>query len=144
LKKTDIAPAQRLQIGLNCGWKLKLLPIVLLQACSTVTTTLPDGSHKTQSIEEFEQYAESVFRRQNQATAQAGMLLDEDLNPGDYNAMEAAESDMLRACKALNEIANRQIDQQDSNILLELEVKQTIGECDYATQNVEQLFELLQ
>ena len=144
MKKPKIAPAQRLQIGLKSGWHLKLLPILLLQACATVTTTLPDGSQKTRLIEDFEQYAESVFRRQNQATAQAGMLLDEDLNPDDYNALEAAESRMLKVCKALNEIANRQIDQQDINILLKLEVKQTIGECDYATQKVERLNEQLQ
>ena len=118
--------------------------MLLLQACATVTTTLPDGSQKIRSIEEFEYYAESVFRRQNQATAQAGMLLDEDLNPDDYNALEAAESEMLKVCKALNEIANRQIDQQDTDILLKLEVKQTIGECDYATQKVEQLNEQFQ
>lgn len=116
----------------------------MLQACATVTTTLPDGSHKTQSTRQFERYAESVFRRQNQATVQTGMLLDEDLNPDAYNALDAAESDMLRVCKPLNEIANRQINQQDSDIMLELEVKQTIGECDYATQKVEQLIEQLQ
>jgi len=143
LKKPTITPFQRLAIKVRRYCRFNLLSLLLLQACATVTTTLPDGSQKTRSIEDFEQYAESVFRRQNQATAQAGMLLDEDLNPDDYKALEAAESRMLMACKALNEIANRQIDQQDSNILLELEVKQSIGECDYATQKVEQLNERL-
>ncbi len=143
MKTPRFAPSRPFQIDIyHC--RLTLLLMFLLQACATVTTTLPDGSHKTRSIEDFEHYAESVFRRQNQATAQAGMLLDEDLNQDDYNALEAAETAMLRACKSLNEIANRKIDQQDSDILLQLEIKRSIGECDYATQKVEQLNQQLQ
>ena len=121
-----------------------LLPVILLPACTTITTTLPDGSQRTRTIEQFEQYAESVFRRQNHAMTQAGMLLDEELTPKQYRELESAEANMLKACKPLNEIANRQIDRQDAGLSLELEAKHSIGDCDYATQKVEQLIKQLQ
>jgi len=122
-----------------------LLSIIFcLQACTTVTTKLPDGSQTTRSIEEFEQYAESVFKRQNQATTRIGEILEGDLDTSVYTELEAAEERMLKKCAAINRIARQQMDQQKTSILQEIEVKQSIGACDYATQQVERIFDHMQ
>ena len=121
-----------------------IFTILCLQACATVTTKLPDGSQTTRSIKEFEKYAESVFRRQNQATVRIGELLDEDLDPSVITELEAAEEQMLKKCAAINQIARQQMDQQHSNFLLELEVKRSIGECDYATRQIEHILNRMQ
>lgn len=98
---------------------------------------MPDGQETTRTREEFEGYVESVFRRQNQASVEAGQLLEEDLSPKDRTALEALERNMLNACSALNQVARDQMDQRDSGLFLEVEVRDTIGNCDFATRNLE-------
>jgi hypothetical protein len=107
--------------------------------CATVTTISPDGQKTTRSREEFESYVESVFRRQNQASLEVGQLLNEGLNAEDSAALETAERRMLSACSALNEVVRKEMDQTDPGILLEMEVRDTIGDCDFATRILENL-----
>lgn len=109
-----------------------------------MTTTLPDGSQTTRSIPEFEQYAETVFKRQNLTTTRIGELMEEELDDEAYNKLEAAEETLLNKCAAINQIARDRIEQKDSNVLLQLKVKQTIGECDYATRQAEQLLDRIE
>lgn len=82
---------------------------------------------------------ESVFRRQNQASVEAGQLLNDEINPRDRTALEAAERNMLGACSALNQVVKQKMDQRDPGIFLEMEVRDTIGDCDFATRILEQL-----
>ena len=118
-----------------------LLIVLILSSCTTVTTTTPDGRETTRSLEDFEDYVESVFRRQNKATLDSGQLLDEEINPQDCLTLEQAEHKMLSACSALNQVVKHKMEQSDSGILLELEVKNTIGDCDFAARELEQLIE---
>jgi hypothetical protein len=82
---------------------------------------------------------ESVFRRQNRASLEVGQLLNEEISPKDSIALESAERYMLKACSALNQVVRQEMDRNDPGMLLEIEVKDTIGDCDFATRIVEQL-----
>ncbi|MGH8549946.1 MAG: hypothetical protein ACRERU_15335 [Methylococcales bacterium] len=113
-----------------------------LAACGNITTITPDGQETTRSREEFESYVESVFRRQNQASVEAGQLVNEEIRPRNRGELEAAERNMLRACSALNQVVKLKMEQQDPGIFLELEVRDTIGDCDFATRILEQLIAL--
>jgi hypothetical protein len=124
--------------------KLRFFSFVLacssvLAGCATITTVTPDGQKTTRSREEFERYVELVFRRQNQASLEVGQLLDEEVNPEVSRQFEFAERRMLDACSALNQIARHEMERDDPGIVLELEVRDTIGDCDFATRVLEQL-----
>ncbi|MCI0668421.1 MAG: hypothetical protein L0Y43_10245 [Methylococcaceae bacterium] len=110
-----------------------------LAACTGITTTTPDGRETTRSREEFERYVEAVFRRQNQASVEAGQLLNEEIKPGDRIALEAAERNMLRACSALNQVVKQKMERENPGIFLEMEVRDTIGACDFTTRMLEEL-----
>lgn len=114
----------------------------MLAACTGITTKAPDGVEVTRTRAEFEQYVESVFRRQNNASLEAGQLLDDTLDdPEQRRKIEDAERNMLASCGALNRVAHQRMEQDDPGILLEIEVKNTIGECDFATRELERLIE---
>lgn len=100
---------------------------------------MPDGGKTSRSVDEFEGYVESVFRRQNRAILETGQLLDEDLSQQDSLTLEKAEHRVLEACTALNQVVKHQMEQKKPGILLELKVKNTIGDCDFATRTLEQL-----
>ncbi len=124
--------------------RLRVFPLVLalssiLSGCASITTITPDGQKTTRSREEFEHYVESVFRRQNQASLEVGQLLDEEIDPKNSRQLELAERRMLDACGALNQVVRHEMDRDDPGILLELEVRDTIGDCDFATRILEQL-----
>ncbi|MGR9106805.1 MAG: hypothetical protein ACU843_07730, partial [Gammaproteobacteria bacterium] len=103
--------------------------LLSLTGCATITTVTPDGKETTRTREEFEQYVESVFRRQNRASLEAGQLLDEELSAADSREIATAERYMLKACSALNQVVAQKMEQNDPGILLEMKVKDTIGEC---------------
>ncbi len=112
---------------------------LVLTACSTVTTHTPDGRKETRTVEEFRQYAEEVFRRQNEAASAVIFWLDEleDDSPDTYTALEASEARMLQACQALNQVAARRRDQQRVGLGRKRAVVRTIGACEVATQALE-------
>ncbi len=111
---------------------------LLLQACATVTIRTAGGGEKTMTIEEFEQYTEAVFRRQNHASDQV-IMLAEEVDQTTYQKLAEAEEKMLEACRPLNEIAARQRDQESVGLALKLEIAPTIDACDRATTRLETL-----
>ncbi|RUM53495.1 MAG: hypothetical protein DSY87_03660 [Methylococcus sp.] len=121
-----------------------VLLLATLSGCTSITTTRSDGRQITRSIDQFKGYIESVFRRQNQATLNTGQLLDEDISESTALELESAEHRMLDACGALNQVARKKMNRNKPGILLELKVRNTIGECDHATEQLEQLIEELE
>ncbi len=122
-----------------------VLLALILAGCAGVTTTTPDGRETTRSRDEFEQYVKSVLRRQSSASIETGQLLDETIdNPETRLALETAERKMLLACDALNRVVHQKMEQNDPGILLEIEVKNTIGDCDFATRDLERLIGTLE
>lgn len=112
---------------------------VLAGCATTITTITPDGQEITRSREEFEGYVESVFRRQNRAALEVGQILDEGISPETAHELDAAERSMLKACSALNRVVRHEMERDDPGILLEIEVRNTIGGCDFATRQLERL-----
>lgn len=65
--------------------------------------------------------------------------MEEDISEKEVLALEKAEGRMLKVCSPLNKIVKHKMEQADPGILLEMEVKNTIGDCDFATSELEQL-----
>jgi hypothetical protein len=94
-----------------------------------------------QSLEEFEHHVEEIFRLQNQMTSEAMMLLenDEAKNP---EALMQAEQHMQRACADLNEYAARDIDGLSSGIFLRQRVEKSAIDCEKAALAIKPLLTL--
>lgn len=118
---------------------LALILALTLIACTRITTVMPDGRETTRTREEFETYVESVFRRQNQALLEAGEMLESPLDPNNVRQLEYAEKRVLQACGALNQVAREKMENHDPDILLEIKVKDSIGDCDFATKVLEEV-----
>lgn len=124
--------------------QIPLITLALgLCSCTTVTVTAPDGTRHTRSIEEFEKYVEQVFKHQNRVMLESGSLQEELQDPDALRRLEHMEKQVLEACEAVNQAAILQSREEDIDLLLQLEVRDTIAECDHATGQMEQLINAL-
>lgn len=133
---------EEIRINHHRTFSLKVIAASLsfmLTGCAGITTVMPDGEETTRSREDFEKYVESVFRRQNRASLEVGQLLNDEISARDSDQFERAEGYMLKACSALNRVARQEMERNDPGILLKMEVRDTIGECDFATRILEEM-----
>ncbi|HUF72774.1 MAG TPA: hypothetical protein VMR74_07750 [Gammaproteobacteria bacterium] len=108
--------------------------IVVLAAGCAVTTV--DGERLRVRSDAFPDYVESVFRRQNEiATALALAIDDETPGSGRYAALEAAELELLTACRGLNELAEASRDGEGPRGLAALQRARLAPDCERATNN---------
>lgn len=91
-----------------------------------------------QTIEEFSQHVEDIFRLQNQMTSQAMMLLDNDEAKKPEELIQA-EQHMQHACADLNEYVSRDLDGLDSDLFLRRRVEQSAIDCEQAAKAVKPL-----
>jgi len=115
-----------------------------LLSCTTVTLVDINGQSKTRTTEEFKIYVEEVFRRQNNAILDVGLMLDDITDPESAHKLELAEKQLLSACEPVNEAAIRQSEQKSVSWVLQLEVKNSITECDHATHSLNEIIKSLQ
>jgi hypothetical protein len=94
-----------------------------------------------QSLEEFEHHVEEIFRLQNQMTSEVMMLLenDEAKNP---EALMQAEQHMQRVCADLNEYVSRDIDGLSSGLFLRRRVEKSAIDCEQAAMAIKPLLAL--
>ena len=113
--------------------------IVALAAGCAVTTV--DGKRLRIGSDAFPDYVESVFRRQNEvATGLALAIEDEPSGTGRYAALEAAELELLTACRGLNELAEATRGGEDPRGLAALQRARVAPDCERATNRaVEEL-----
>ena len=84
--------------------------------------------------DEFADYVESVFRRQNEvASALALELESEDPDSERYGELDAAELRVLNDCVGINELAARQRDGEPLGGLKALRRARQAPECERAT-----------
>lgn len=81
------------------------------------------------------EYAEAVFRHQNQVTSRLMMSLDEALL--DDIELRRAELAMHDACKLLNEYSAREMDGEPIGVLFKRRVRASIQGCDDSIRKVE-------
>jgi hypothetical protein len=93
---------------------------------------------KGQSQEEFTQYVEGVFRLQNSMTSEV-MLLQENDDAKNHDALLEAEQHMQEACAPLNEYVSRDIDGLNIGLFLRRRVEKSAIDCEQTAQKVKSL-----
>jgi hypothetical protein len=111
-----------------------LLVFTLLLGPGGCAVTAVDGTRMGLKSDEFADYVESVFRRQNEvASALALELEGEDPDSDRYRELDAAELELLEACVGINELAARQRDGDALGGLKALKRARQAPECERAT-----------
>ena len=112
---------------------LAVLGFVLPLSGCAVTSL--DGQHMVPGSDEFADYVELVFRRQNAVATELALALD-DVDPASdrYTELEAAELDLLTACRGLNEIASSRRDGDDARGLAALRRARQAPDCERAAE----------
>ncbi len=94
--------------------------------------------HRGDEPASFAEYAERVFRHQNQLTSRLMMLSDNELLP-ENDTFENAEQAMRDACHLLNEYAERENDGDSMGLFFKRRVQNSIADCDQSIQAMEKL-----
>lgn len=121
-------------MGTRIGKFLLIAVAGPLTACSTVSTTGPDGAVTVRSRDDFERYVEQVFRYQNSVGNDliAHTASTDELPP----ALQSAEENMVESCHALNEIVVATAEGRDPGMKLKTALMRTIGQCDAAAHDL--------
>ncbi len=115
----------------------RYFPISLpLLAALASCATLPPSA---QQYDNFADYAESVFRHQNDLISRL-MMLNETEQLEENAEVEQAEQEMQEACQLLNEYAERESDGDFIGPFFKRKVQTSIENCD---RNIQQLETLL-
>jgi hypothetical protein len=118
----------------------------LLAGCAGITTYSEDGSIETRSQQDFEAYAESVFRRQNEAGSDLVIIymdLDSDADAGSLEALSSAEDRMLDACRPLNDAALMWVKGEEPGFFQRLHLMNSLSSCERYTDELEYLLQRL-
>lgn len=110
------------------------LGLMNMIACASA----PVGSQR----DSFAEYAEDVFRHQNQLISRLMMLADSE-EAIDDEEFEVNEQAMHDACHLLNEYAEHEISGDDMSWRFKLKVKDSIKACDESVRRLESLVAVL-
>ncbi len=116
---------------------LALVIMILLVNCTIVQKPFKFKDHAVE-------YAESIFRRQNQATQQVMILLEDDLTTEEEERLSEAELQMYKACHLLNEAANREMEGKNISVYFQGQVKLSFKACDESVKNMESILRNLE
>ena len=116
------------------GYKTLLIAATLIPV-STSCSTLPPNA---QQYDSFADYAETVFRRENDLISRIMMMTDGDTLP-DSDSLEDAEQSMNDACYLLNEYAERESNGDSMGLFFKHKVRASIENCDRKIQTLEAL-----
>jgi hypothetical protein len=93
-----------------------------------------------QSLEEFTQHVEEIFRLQNQMTSEVMMLLEND-DSQKSEALAQAEQHMQQVCADLNEYVSRDLDGLSSGLFLRQRVEKSAIDCEQAALAIKPLLQ---
>mgnify|MGYP000701022870 CR=1 FL=1 len=111
---------------------IALIMPVFLASCTLVKKPFELKEHAVE-------YAEALFKRQNQATQRVMMLLEEDITLAEEESLSEAELQMYDDCQLLNEVANREIEGKAVSLYFQRQVQNSFEGCDDSVKNMEQL-----
>jgi hypothetical protein len=111
--------------------------LVLIGGCAV---TRVDGERLRPGSDDFSDYVESVFRRQNEVATELALAIeDESVETDRYAALEDAELALLVACRGLNELALAQRNGERIRGLGALKRARLAPECESATNRAASL-----
>ena len=124
--------------------RFELMPavgvVVLLGACSSVSTKTPEGSSTSMSREEFADYVETTFRHHNAVVNElitASSLGDEEAFTDPV--LIRAEEEMAAACRPLNDVVTATIEKRELSFWTKLQLPNQVPQCAAASRHVETL-----
>ena len=113
---------------------LLIMGLINLVACAST----PVGSQH----DSFADYAEDVFKHQNQLISRLMMLADSD-EPIENEEFEVKEQAMHDACHLLNEYAEHEISGDEMSWRFKMKVQDSIKDCDDSVRKLESLVAVL-
>ncbi len=122
---------------MRCWVQVIIMVVVInaLQGC-----TVPSPKRYWDKAVDFRDYAEQVFRRQNQINSEILMLLDEDVDDSEsYAKLIEAEQNLQEQCQLLNEYAVRERDGVEITLLFKQKVQASVDDCETAMQEADLL-----
>ena len=104
-----------------------------------------DGTISRMTTPELRRYARKVFEYHNQTVSDLMLFTatSETLQVSDRDMLEKAEYKMFDACGAINEVAVQFRDTGGAKLSEKMEVPDSLGKCERATQRVDALLETL-
>ncbi len=128
--------AKRKPVRLDRLCRLWLLVLLLLPTAGCAISSDSGYWRKTFS---FEQYAEDIFRRQNQITSRILMLSEDGVEVENMDDLLEAEQELEDACQLLNEYAVRERDGVAMGFLFKRKVQNSVEDCEDAIHDVESM-----
>lgn len=119
--------------------RLILLAVAGLPGCAG-SLTAADGQRMRLQSDEFAQYAERVFRLQNEVLDSLTFALDEH---ADEMSLSAAEDEVLGACAGLNDMAVRRRSGGGQRPLRDLRAARAVPDCEVAAHAAARLLDSL-
>lgn len=125
--------------SINClakpNWIVSAWLLLTIVGCASLP---PSGA----KFNNFSDYAESVFKHQNQVISRMMMLNDSEQLP-ESDALETSEQAMHDACHLLNEYAEMEIDGDFISPFFTQTVQNSIEGCDKSIHEMEHLLNRL-
>ncbi len=90
------------------------------------------------------EYAEELFKKQNQVTYQVMMLLEDELSIADEDMLSLAELKMHDKCSLLNEMANYEMEGRKVSLYFKSQVKSSFKPCEQSLKEVELILQQLE
>jgi hypothetical protein len=108
-----------------------------LTACSSIRTT---GETGERDMEEFREYAETVFRLQNDVLNQLIDASELGATPtGNPEALVEAEARLVADCGDLNEAASITAQGQEPTLALKLRIRKSLPACEASARAAQTL-----
>jgi len=103
---------------------------LLLTSCSYI--------HKPLQLKgDVIEYAETLFKRQNQVTLEVMMLLEEELTLAEEDRLSDAELQLHDKCQLLNEMAVYEMSGEEVSYYFQGQVQRSFKACDESVKNLE-------
>lgn len=117
------------------------LLLASVNGCANVTTYAPDGSMEVRNPDEFETYAESVFRRQNEAGSELVYVYTDldNIDEASFEAITSSEERMLEACEPVNQMAILRLKEEEPDFFFKIRFINSLASCDLAASELELL-----
>jgi len=103
---------------------------LLLTSCSYI--------HKPLQLKgDVIEYAETLFKRQNQVTLEVMMLLEEELTLAEEDRLSDAELQLHDKCQLLNEMAVYEMSGEEVSYYFQGQVQRSFKACDESVKSLE-------
>lgn len=90
--------------------------------------------------DDFADYVEAVFRRQNEVAAELAFAIDDEgFGTERLSLLENAESELTDACRGLNQLSEERDDGETIGGLSGLKRARSAPDCERATEEVSEL-----